>query len=230
MENLGVEVTSLGDGPFRLGLATVSQLALHADFSPELAAAIRRNGAPKRAIRALKEVFLPQGESVRNDLPLGSIILPRPVRVDRSKPLADMIRETGCDNWDWATENITEEDFHVDRSGFIQGRLVYEKELILLAPYEEGITTKQWWDWMDDHELRREEVPELAAFGRYYPEVWLRHYTIGFGSSCLRSDGRLGSPVLWGAEGRRKFSRGWFRVGDQWDGRFRALVSRRRLR
>lgn len=55
------ENNALKHGSFRLGLATVSQLALHPEFTEELAALIRRDGGSERAVRALHMEFLGRG-------------------------------------------------------------------------------------------------------------------------------------------------------------------------
>lgn len=187
---------------------------------------IRRDGGADEAVRVLREAFLPPTSNT--PLPEGSIILPKPVRVDRNKFLPDMIREARLNNEKHAIANITEDKFHVDRSGVIQNRLVYEKELILLAPYKDGVTTREWWDWMDEHDFQREETPELMAVARDFPEYQRKFYIRAFGSSDLYSGGGLYCPELWSRGGLRKAGALWYGASGQWNLRNRALVSRKR--
>jgi len=223
-----MEHARLIDGPGSELWETVTRLVRCGRMSADLGKMIRQPGGEERAVRAMLREFFPPAPD--EPLPKGSIVLPKPVKVDRRKSLADMIREARLDNERDALGQITEERFPVYRSWIIQNGLVYEKELILLAPYEDEITTRQWWDWMDGHELIREETPELMALARDFPDYQREFYIPAFGSSWRNPNGSLRSPALWGGDGERKADAYWYGPGYRWHLLYRALVSRKRRR
>ena len=60
----GDQPGNVGEGSFRLGLATASTLLLQGGFSEDLAVAIRRDGGAERALAALQREFFPETVTV----------------------------------------------------------------------------------------------------------------------------------------------------------------------
>jgi hypothetical protein len=216
LERKGNLMESLSNGSFRLGLATVSQLALHPDFGEDLGTLIRREGGVERAIAALRREFF--GEPTI-EAPTSYFI-----SVDKSRSLAEMIRAGRYDNEKNALQILIEERFPVVRTGQLQ----YEKELFLIPPSCDGITTKAWKAELEANGWELEQTPELLALGAKYPDLQRDHYIIAFGSSWRYPGGDVDSPVLWSHDGEREAATFWYYPVGLWASHRRALVSRKR--
>jgi hypothetical protein len=150
---------------------------------------------------------------------------PHFVSVNCSLSLAEMIRLGKYDNERNAIQAITEERFPVDRTGQLQ----YDKELFLIPPSRDRITTTEWKEELEANGWVLEQTSELLALGAKDPNLQLNNYIIAFGSSWRGPvGGDLDSPVLWSYDGRRGAGAGWCHLDGQWHLRDRALVSRKR--
>lgn len=146
------------------------------------------------------------------------------VSVDRSLTLVQMIEAGGYDDHKDAVESITETRFPVDRSGSLQ----CEKDLFLVPPSRDGITTTEWKAELEANGWELEQTPELLALGAKHPDLQREHFIIAFGSSWRNPDGDLYSPVLWGDRGERRADAGWDDPDYRWCLHDRSLVSRKR--
>lgn len=150
------------------------------------------------------------------------------VSVDRSLSLVQMIESGKYSNHEAALESITEECFPVNRSG----ELKYEKELFLIGPSHDYITTTEWKAELEANGWELEEIPELLALGAQFPDLQRGYYIIALSSSWLDTEGLLSSPALYSAhEGERVVEADWIGPdpdGRLWDPGCSALVSRKR--
>jgi hypothetical protein len=146
------------------------------------------------------------------------------VSVDLSLTMIQMIEAGKYSNHRDAITNVTEERFPVDRSGALQ----YEKELHLIAPSRDGITTTEWKAELEAADWELERTPEILAFGAKYPDLQREHYIVAFGSVWQNPDGYLFSPVLWCGGGERELVTRWCKPDREWNRVGRALVSRKR--
>ncbi len=147
-----------------------------------------------------------------------------PVTVDRSLTLAQMIEAGAYDNHAKAVGKFTEDRFPVDRTGSLKE----DKELFLVPPSRDGMTTSEWKAELEANGWVLEQAPELFALGAKYPDLQRRFFIIAFGSSRCDQDGRLYSPELWLDLSDRRVEMIWCNAPRcDWHPQYRALVSRK---
>lgn len=145
------------------------------------------------------------------------------VPVDMSLSYPEMIKAGGYDNEELAIRDITEERYPIDRSG----ELRYDKELFLIPPSRDGMTTPEWHAELKANGWKLERAPELFALGAKYPDLQRKYYIVAFGSSWRHPGGRLLSPGLWGGDGGRGVDESWYFPDYRWYLHDRAVVSRK---
>ncbi|MFA5130089.1 MAG: hypothetical protein WC477_04190 [Patescibacteria group bacterium] len=173
--------------------------------------------------RETVQAILGKRFTIQNETKASTEIRGYIVSIDLSLTLTQMIKAGKYNNHKNAIASITEECFPVDRTGTLQ----HDKELFLVPPSRDGITTTEWKEELEADWVL-EQTPELLALGAKYPALQLDNYIIAFGSSWRSPGGGcLGSPVLWSHDGERKAGTFWYDLGSQCSLHNRALVSRK---
>lgn len=138
----------------------------------------------------------------------------RPVSVDYSRPLAEMIK---AGHYDYANESITADNFPMTGEGQV------ELDLTLIH-FNRGITSKEAITEMRKMGMRPATLPELLALGEKYPEEQRQYPIIAFGSVRQHPLGDRDVPYLGEWSGERGLSLSWFDNG--WGDRCRFLAVR----
>lgn len=159
-----------------------------------------------------------------------SVLGPYAVHVNRAFTFVQMIETGGYDNRNRAVKEITDECFPMDRAGTLE----VEKELFLVPPSRNGLTTTtEWKTELEANGWVLEQAPELLALGAKYPDLQLEYCIFAFGSSCRNPHDHLHRfpvPALWSDNGFDGRGVGvlWCEPDGSWSTYNRALVSRKR--
>lgn len=147
----------------------------------------------------------------------------RIVHVNLSLSYPEMIRLGQYTNEAQTIWEITEARFPIIRTGELQ----YDKELFLVPPSRDGLTTTEWKAELEANGWVLEQAPEFLALGVQYPELQRDCYIVAFGSAWSNPDGHVFSPALWSVDSHRRAGTDWYGPGNLWNLHHRALVSRK---
>jgi hypothetical protein len=196
------ESIALSDGSFRLGLATVSQLALRPEFDDKLAALIRRDGGAERAVRALRREFLGEG-------PEETITIPEKATVEGLVAQAKAAYEEADIPFTFFDDNVLEIIRH-------DLELVKGKTLQVLEQ-----TFGRWWTTQEGRYLQKGQGFDgnAAALLVWVIQTRKRGWFVSIANTddrLFRDDGDLCAPYFGRGEQDRRFDlRG---VRDEWGG------------